>query len=222
MFKGFNCDSITAPACAHHNNEKSGDDQAFTNAFIHSLINLKKNSSSTFHPDVEKSISLFSQNLYYSKKRLKSVNVIDDQSLDQKIIAEITYVKGIPKDWIIQITAVLVWDAIKYYEKEIDWNNSVFYSNNWLPSNKDHDVPLDRIKEIDIREQNLRSLEKSVTWKQGWTSRPKPYPKQLYHFYLAFESDTNEVIFKHCFYGKFEFLVITKMPNEVIKNLKSI
>jgi len=72
MFKGFNCDSITAPACSLHNNEKSGDDQVFTNAFIHSLINYKKDFNFIFHPDVEKSITLFSQNLYYSKNRLKA------------------------------------------------------------------------------------------------------------------------------------------------------
>ena len=221
MFKGFDCDSITAPACSLHNTEKSGNDQVLINAFIQSLINYKKDFKFTFHPDIEKSISLFSQNLHYSKNRIKNINVIDDQSFEPQKLAELTHVKGNPEDWIIQITAVLVWDAIKYYEKEIDWNNSVFYSNNWLPSTKDQYVPLERIKEIDSREQNLRSLEKTVNWKQGWTSRPKPYPNQLYEFYLSFNSDTKKVIFKHCFYVKFEFLVINEMPEDVIKILKS-
>src|SRR5215472_5451986 len=68
MFKGFDCDSITVPACADHNNEKSGRDQ--TIVFGHLLYLQKPNPKHPLELEVQMAVDIASPAFPQLRKRV--------------------------------------------------------------------------------------------------------------------------------------------------------
>src|SRR5690349_1849895 len=132
FFRGFSCDSITAPSCDDHNSNKSGDDQSIVSALIQSLnhIQTKNDSTSIFSPEVQIAIEIAKSSFNYTKKRVKSVDLFENSEFKDEF-PKVAHLQGKIDGWIKQLTAVLVWDATESFEGAIDWEKAVVRSPNW-------------------------------------------------------------------------------------------
>ncbi len=180
FFRGFSCDSITAPSCDAHNSNKSNDDQSIASALIQSLNNIQVRNGSSFSPEIQKAIEITLTSIEYTKKRVKNVDVIEKKVNLNLELPQVTHLQGEIDPWIKQITAVLVWDSIKYFDKSIDWNKAIVNHTNWIPT---HIIPenldIEIIGEFADKSLEVLELEKTINWVVGWSADPKPSSRDL-------------------------------------------
>jgi hypothetical protein len=114
-----------------------------------------------------------------------------------------------------QLTGALVWSTLGNYDSSANWDEAVV----WSPEYATDTEPLD-IQQAVSRLERLRAIKAeidriSVHWWPGWSSYPRGYPPDIYHFdvsllpsqYLLKNSSEVDLVFRHCFYGKFQWYV---------------
>ncbi len=203
FFRGFPCDSITAPSCETHNNSKSDDDQSFVSALIQSLNNIKTERNEKRPPEIEKAIAVAKSSFELTKKHVTSVDIIEKEFPGDTKLPKVIHFQGKINDWIKQLTAVLVWDATKHFDEVIDWNKATVRSPNLSSSRY-----LEQISESGNVAQKVSELGKKLAWIDGWSAHPKPYPASIYSFWLLFDYAESSVIVKHRFYNSYSWYVM--------------
>ncbi len=202
MFQAFACDSITVPACPLHNTGRSQQDQSIIAGFLKALDNAKY----ILPPDVKKAIDHENQKSTFGRTKrsvqLKSFFRRPRGKLKQ--LPKVSYIRFSMEDWICQLTAGLVFDAIEIHDPAIRWDEAVLHSPDWFQG------PIHGFNEMQVKQLLADKREMTTAWEtlpkwlNGWSARPKPYPADIYRFYIAFEEP---VCFKHVFYNSFTWYI---------------
>lgn len=194
LFKEFMCDSLTVPSCALHNTDKSGNDQSIFHGFLMSLSNgMAQYSLNQKTKDV---ISKTQPNFKYSKKTITSVEMLPG-------IQKFAYSTADIPNWMRQLTAGLVYDALQHCDTSIRWDKATVLSLHYFegPISTHLNEWSDQVeKKLPI----IKSLE-SKQWQNGWSATPHAYPTDIYFFEFCITPNTTW--FKHIFYKSYEFYV---------------
>jgi hypothetical protein len=203
MFRGFECDSITAPSCDKHNCKKSGNDHAIVSAFLISLAN---------HPtqysrggDVKKAIELAQPSFERAKRKAINRPLIVNATKAIAKLPNVAYLTASANiyNWMRMLSAVLIWDALKGRDDSIEWKKVVVESPDFMQSKgqlKEHQAYT-----AVQRGQDMRSRYGAFMWEVGWSATLRPYPKNLYHFSMNLNG--GDVTFWHTFYRTYSWYV---------------
>jgi hypothetical protein len=217
FFRDFSCDSITAPSCDDHNSYKSGDDQSIYSAMIQSLDNMqtKNGSISNLSPEVQKAIETAKSSFSYTKNRVKNVDLFEGSGLENEL-PKVAHLQGKIDNWIKQVTAVLVWDATKSFEKIIDWDKAIVRSPHWLPFDLPEPPNSEEVIKYANMSQEVDKMETKIDWINGWSAYPRSYPPEIYQFYFT-DAKENDLIFKHRFYKTYNVFVLFSANEKIIR-----
>jgi hypothetical protein len=212
MFEAFDCDSITVPSCERHNTAKSLDDRAIVTFFLRGMYYSLKTGSLTTNQlkalDVPE----------YKPAKANEVTlqplVRDPLGVVDAPLSHIDETKKV-KDWMRLLTAALTWSVQGNYDPSVNWDQAIVWSPEYAADTGQLDI-----EQAGFRLGKLRSIKTevdriSVYWWPGWTSYPKGYPPDIYRFhvsllpsqYLLKNGSKSEVIFRHRFYGQFQWYV---------------
>lgn len=197
MFNAFQCDSITVPSCHEHNGSMSGQDQAFVAGFIKSL----EAGNYLLTPNVQTAIAYESKKSTFAttNKTAQLKQLIRNPSKALASLPDVTYITYSPVDWVIKITAALVYDATGKYENSINWNE-VAYFNPSFYSGRPTGMSEKDVFQLASGIEDKKSLWESLNWLNGWSASPIAYPADIYRFYVSFHKP---ILFKHVFYDNF-------------------
>jgi hypothetical protein len=203
MFKNFACDSITVPSCDAHNSSKGGYDQAIISAFLIALDN-----GSHRYPieeDIGVAIETARSSFVRAKRKASSAPLLKAPSGSLVDFPNVSHL-GAPvsiAEWIHMLTAALVWDAVKDRDNKLKWHETVAWSAEWLDSPEPipFETPIARAR-IARNYEKKRELE-ALSWVNGWSSHPRPYPPIIYRFDLHFMEQ--HVLFRHVFYNRYSW-----------------
>jgi hypothetical protein len=113
---------------------------------------------------------------------------------------DLTYIRSALTihDWFRHITAGLVWSAYGACPPGVSWSTVPTFSPYFLPEG-----PHSQVAGVMATLETLAPLRhfESLPWRNGWSSSPRPYPRDLYRFEVALQApehwpDTNTV-FRH-------------------------
>lgn len=214
LFKGFDCNKIKAPSCDIHNGQKSGRDTAVIKGMLIALDTV----AYKYPPksDAAKAINLAKLQFSQVKRQIKNINKIEGfpslTHFDSSIKTE---------DWMKQLTAALVYDAVRKYDSRINFDEAIVFCPTWVRG--EPTIELERIIET-LKVQKLQddSLQK-INWEKGWPSGKKNYPTGIYNFKLSFDF-LEDIVFRHQFFDSLVWYVGVRTTNEtrekIIKKLR--
>jgi hypothetical protein len=207
MFKPFECDSITVPSCDEHNTKKSGRDQAIVSAFLLPLYTGRDQYD--LEPEIEQAIDAALLSFERVKHNAIRTSFIKDPPPTLVDLPDLAYL--VPEvdtsAWIRQLTAGIVYNGIGPGSQTIALSKAKAWSPNRFPS--DSPVPskhADEVLQIS-QEYDERRLElDKLTWQEGWSATPRPYPKIIYSFQVHLGAE-KDIIFRHKFYNRYTWYV---------------
>jgi hypothetical protein len=212
MFEAFDCDSITVPSCDSHNTARNLDDRAIVTFFLRGLLYSFKTGSLT--PNQLKAYELAQHKLGEANEATLQPLVRDPLGVMDVPLSHIDETKKV-KDWMRQLTAALTWSVQGNYDPSVNWDQAIVWSPEYAV-----DIGQLDIEQAGLKLKKHRSIKSevdriSVYWWPGWTSYPRGYPPDIYHFhvsllpsqYLLENGSKSEVIFRHCFYGQSQWYV---------------
>ncbi len=120
--------------------------------------------------------------------------------------------------WISQLTAGLIYDGIGPASTTIEWSKSQVWSPDWFSANMPAPVEYAEATRILNYNQEQRSALDRLTWQQGWSAHPKPYPEVIYSFQIHYDRN-KEVIVRHKFYNRYTWYVQFKSSKNNIAKL---
>lgn len=208
MFKGFETDSLTVPSCEKHNSQKSGLDQAVVAA---SLISLEPYSL-RFHSDVRRAIEEGKSSVERAKRKAYSAQLISDLPG----LPTTSYLAEDIIPWIRQLVAGFIYNATNHFDATIQWDKVEPWSPAWLP------FPY-RISQKEFIQLKLALYPRVTKWENfrwvdGWSSHPRPYPKNIFRFQLYIEP--KKAFFRFVFYEQIIWYVEVSPSRKTLKLLK--
>lgn len=215
MFKGFECDSLTVPSCDEHNSKKCGHDQAIISAFLTPLHTGRNRYP--IEPDIEKAISLAKPSFERSKRFAVKSQFLKDPPRGLENLPDLAHLDPSVKvsDWILQLTAGLIYSKIDLSSTTISWSKATTWSPDWFPTvtpgSLVHHEAVERIKV----NQRQRAILDKLNWKQGWSAYPRPYPNTIYMFHIHVFSD-KYIMIRHKFYNRYTWYVTFKASKKCI------
>jgi len=214
LFKYFICDRITVPSCDTHNGKKSGRDQAIIHGYFKSLLGYQEN----LEAEVKKAILGAMDGFKYTKKTAVPSHLIKDPPTNLQALPKIAYLtkENEIHNWIRQLSAAVVFDATKRYNPSIFWSKLQIFSPNWVPAESAQGIDLDQAIEI-LQTKQLFNMElEKLSWLDGWSAHPRPYPNKIYR--LLFHFGDENFILCHIFCNRF-YWYIWLPANEELKNI---
>lgn len=178
MFKGFHCNKIKVPSCELHNGQKSGSDSAVIKGMLIALDTVAYKYPPT--SDTAKAINFAKQQFPQVKRQIKNINKIDGYP-------SLTHFDSAIKtnDWMKQLTAALIYDALKKYDLKNKFEEAIVFCPTWVSG--ESTIELEQIFEtLKIQKLQEDSLKK-LNWETGWPSGGKNYPMGIYNFKLSFD-----------------------------------
>jgi hypothetical protein len=199
MFKGWACDSITAPSCEKHNSAKSGHDQAIVSALLMPLAGCADRFP--LEPDVQAAIERARSSFQYAKRNALDVPLLKDALERIPHLPNVSYLQPSVniKAWVKQLTATVVWNALQKWDSTISWDEVAAWSAEFMESDDSSSLSTADAVGIVKKKQELKAQLDDLSWTEGWSAHPRPYPAVIYRFWLHF--GPQEVIFKHRFYN---------------------
>lgn len=217
MFKGFPCDSITVPSCETHNSHKSGNDQAVVSAFLIPLYNGL--GRYPLDADISKAIENALPSFVRAKRKALSTPLLSDPPEDIADLPDVSYVTPSTniRAWVRQLTAALVYDAVKTLDRTIKWDEVITWSPDWIETDDPSPVPFNRVISVLQKKGAVRARLEQMEWLDGWSAYPRKYPSNIYAFQLHFEPD--EVVFWHRFYNRYNWYAWFSASQETLGKL---
>lgn len=213
LFGGYNCDRITVPACDDHNNAKSGRDRAIVTAMARSMDQILKAGllRKPFSSNVQRAIETLEQDYIQANRELTLQQYLIDPPEGLDIVLPFFKSDVQLQTWVVQLTAALVWSIVGEYDPASQWQSAWSWSPHYVPTPE----PIlfqDAAKLALQRTIAQTEIDQRFTWWSGWSSKPRSYPPDIYHFALCFlsnpeEWDGKEVIFRHQFYDSLHWYV---------------
>ena len=84
----------------------------------------------------------------------------------------------------------------------------------------DKQLELENAKSIFLESYISKAIFQCYKWNQGWSPRPKNYPREIYYFLVKLGVKNNEIFFKHVFYKNLEWYIGLKIPNDLINKIR--
>jgi len=215
MFKGFTCDKIRVPSCLVHNSSKSQHDQDVVAALLTPFRSSE--GLQPINPKVQLAVERAKESFQRSKHRAIETPFISNKPSDMQHLPNVAYMSTESMfSWIRQLTAAIFYDGLKRYVAEVDWERMIIRSPNWVARKGPFDLAsFEEAGKIFRQNQELRDLFDEEQWEPGWSAHPKPYPTEIYNFWLSVGYDDGIGI-KHQFYGNFDWYTWFSAPrNEV-------
>jgi len=219
MFKTFSCDSITVPSCEEHNSSKGGHDQAIVSAFLIPLYNGKN--LYPIEKEIIAAIKVAKPSFERTKRRAIDSPLLNNPPDSLKNLPNLAYL--VPsiniRLWIQQLTAAIICDGTDDFDPKIKWLDSIAWSPDLLFAKRQFSFELDQAKSKLQKQRGIQKRLELFNWQNGWSARPKPYPKLIYFFQIHVEPN-NKVIFKHKFYNRYTWYVWLTASGETVSKLR--
>lgn len=215
MFRGFSCDRITVPSCDAHNMGKSGEDQAILSGLLIPLDNGVREHSWKLEADVAKALNVGKSSFVRAKRKAFSSSILNNPPGK---LSDVSYMAFDTQAWIRQLTAALVFDGIEGFDPTIDWENAPMWSKEWYPAPNQATFTTEDFIEIAQARQEMKAEAESFNWRDGWSATPRPYPSDIYRFWL-YVDNPSEVAFKHTFYNRYTWYVVFIASSETREEL---
>jgi len=222
MFKGFPCDSITVPSCDEHNSQKCADDQAVVSAFLIPLSNCLDKCGPDKHslePDVVRAILVARPSFVRAKRKARSRPLFRGPRGAPSDLPDVCYLDRSVDlyAWIRQLTAALVFDGTLAFDPTIAWDEAIAWSREWVPE-MERPASAGDAALLFERRREIGALLERFSWQDGWSAYPRPYPPNIYRFWLCIEPEPRKVGFKHVFYNRYAWYVwFSASPETVLK-----
>jgi hypothetical protein len=200
LFKGFTCNKVKVPSCDKHNTEKSGSDNAVIKAMLIALDTVAQK----YPPkgDAAKAILLAKDYFYQVKNQVKNISKFTGYP-------SLTYVEAPVQmeNWMRQLTAALIYSAIKKYDPKNDFDNATVFSPTWVKgtSTKEGLEIATALETQQLQEEGV----KQNNWQSGWASGKIDYPTGIYNFKVTFNY-IEEVVFRHQFFDSLVWYVAVR------------
>lgn len=220
MFKGFACDSITVPSCSLHNSNKGGHDQAIVSALLLPLYNGKV--KYPLEKEIDDAVDAAKSSFERAKRKAINSSLLKNPPETLKDLPNLAYL--VPsvdiRMWVKQATAALVWDATKSFNPDVDLENSVAWSPDWIVTDGPSSLEIDEVQSILRKQIEIQKRLELFKWKDGWSASPRAYPEIIYFFQIYFPGN-NEVVFKHKFYNRYTWYVWFQASKDAVFKLES-
>src|SRR5688572_30478530 len=208
MFNGFDCDSITVPSCDNHNTSKSMGDRGIVTALIMSVSQMYKNRdklSVVLTPNIIRAIQLLEPDFQQARNEVGLRDIFADPPEGFGIPLPYMQPSAFIPGWIKPLTAALVWSITGSNDPDTDWENSVPWSQGYLPSSGEPSS-FEEISNKLLKNQDLAQVFEQMKWHDGWSASPRKYPKDIYSFELSFIQNPDRwqgmnLVFRHRFYN---------------------
>lgn len=215
IFKAFDCDCITVPSCEDHNTSKSFDDQTIIDLLMHAVDWHRRRAPLSQH--AAEALSLRFSSFSHTKRRIDHANLVD-----HPMLPEIPYLEPGTRiyGWMQHVAAALVFDGAGFHDASIDWSMAVVFSPTFLSVPKAPAIPLeDAAQWLRDRQQIADAADRSFEWLEGWSAQPKPYPRDIFAFHVAFD-DQGFVGLRLQFYGESRWYVVAGMSDRTQQSLR--
>jgi hypothetical protein len=202
MFAGFECDSITVPACDKHNTQKSIGDMAVVSAILMSVDQQSTRGATDATPNVLKAMSRLKPNFDRAKNEVALRPFLKGPSREfDTLFPYVQPLVDLPS-WIRQLTAALAWSVIGSHDSSIQWEETgawspTFFSTSLTPEEAVRTSGDNKAVELELN---------ALCWRHGWSAHTRKYPEDIYTFDVSFlenpeEWNGREVVFRHRFYN---------------------
>jgi hypothetical protein len=202
MFDGT-CDSITVPSCEKHNTTKGPSDQAIIHGFLLTL----KQGIDRYHYSNDVLNAINDKQSSFERTKHKAFNI--PILFDKNELPYAGYIESDIKGWMRQLTAALVWDGVRYFDKQIDWKKADAWSPHFIEALNPIPFEVVKFKPILFKKLSTESELEKLNWENGWSAFPRPYPEKLFSFQICFLSD-RRIILKYLFYNSYKWYVMFK------------
>jgi hypothetical protein len=202
VFSVYPCDKITVDSCYVHNNDKNTADDSVVRAMLMSLDNTSP--AGPRHTLVVRAIESARRSFPLVKR---TVSLISVEKSPTDIIGALAHLAPTVRidDWVVQVTAGLVYDATKFFDKTIRWDSALFKSANYIPQPSGNIDFNTFVRNLQTKMDGvLQSLEE-LPWESGWPSGKQNYPAELYTFCFHFAPAVTVV--RHTFFDAYAFYV---------------
>lgn len=206
MFTGFQCDSITVPACDKHNTQKSIGDRAIVTAMIMGAYQVWKHQpkSTKLTPNVVKAIKILEPQFEQAKNEVALRDFLINPPPELNV--PLPYIRpsiSIP-GWVRQLTAALVWSVTGRNDPYINWDKTWAWSPGLI--SKSQPIQAKEAAMLFLENRRVEEQLNSFVWRHGWSAKPRGYPSDIYSFEVAFipssaDLDGMEVVVRHRFHN---------------------
>jgi hypothetical protein len=154
-------------------------------------------------PEVKAAIERARSSFEYAKRSALDVPLLKNPPRRMRCLPNVSYLQPSVniKAWIRQLTATLVWNALKKRDSVICWDEVVAWSAELMESDDFSSLSTADAVGVVRKKRKLKAQLDDLSWADGWSAHPRPYPAVIYHFWLHFMPQ--EVVFKHQFYNAY-------------------
>lgn len=219
------CSKITVPACAEHNTDKAGSDNAIKAALLRGIDEMIANGVKTDASDgVRRTIELMRSKYQQANRLVKIKPLVSDHPDDAGVKLPFLHKEADVESWVRMLTAALLWSVTGTHDSGCNWSDSEVFSPSYIPGRRDADLTPQSLAAT--YEKNLctwRNLEETGLWRHGWQPYPDPFPPDLYHFdvCLATAYGRRTATFKHYFFSAHPYYVQFETTGDTIAIMDS-
>src|SRR5262249_29538777 len=121
----------------------------------------------------------------YAKRSALDVPLLKDPPERAPRLPKVSYLQPSVniKAWMKPLTATLVWNALQKRDLTISWDEVAAWSAEWMES--DDSSPLSTADAVALvkKKQKLKAQLDNLSWAEGWSAHPRPYPAVIYRFW---------------------------------------
>jgi hypothetical protein len=190
------CNRITVASCKAHNSDKAHIDQSVVSALTSPLYELLLSRGVQTSSDVDtppltsvvRQVVIKNQ----SSRRYVINKTRPTQVYSSKLnLSPLFHVSYPVIPWIRQIVAALIFDATQTFEPQYDWENLKIWSPDVHRGSHGAIKSLGAYTETMNLAKEMRRHWDGLEWQEGWSSFPRPYPREIFYFQVAFDQHIN-------------------------------
>jgi len=110
--------------------------------------------------------------------------------------------------WMSQVTAGLMWSVTGHSDKHAKWDDAWSWSPNFVVCSGP--LQLEDAGSLFSGYKDVESVLKSLSWRPGWSSTPRMYPRDIYRFEVCVQVPgelRTGVLLRHVFYNELRWYV---------------
>jgi hypothetical protein len=219
------CSKITVPACANHNTDKAGSDNAIKAALVRGIDEMIVNGLKTDASErVRRTIEDMRRKYPQANRLVKIKPLISDHPDDAGVSLPFLDKEADVESWVTMLTAALLWSVTGTHDSGCNWTDASIFSPSYIPGRRDADLTPESL--AGPYEKNLytwQNLEETGLWRHGWQPYPDPFPPDIYRFdvCLATAYGRRMATFKHHFFSAHPYYVQFETTENTISIMDS-
>lgn len=161
--------------------------------------------SPSLTPSVIHCIEVVEPDFHQAKNEVSLRNFLIDPPPELNVSLPYTQPSVKIREWIVHLTAALVWSVVGKHEQSNEWEVAWAWSPGFVPTSVEIDP--DEAAQFFVQNREFEAQLNSFEWYCGWSARPREYPKDIYSFDVCFLENPEEwegmdVVFRHLFYNR--------------------